>query len=72
MKKEIIYTSSIRLSKDNYEYIQKKALELGISQNALMNVLLNLGSQVMNVKNFSDFVQNSQYLSKWNIQAEHW
>ncbi|AVQ16333.1 hypothetical protein C4N16_01770 [Fusobacterium gonidiaformans ATCC 25563] len=64
MKKEIIYTSSIRLSKDNYEYIQKKALEVGISQNALMNVLLNLGSQVMNVKNFSDFVQNSQYLSK--------
>ena len=49
MKKEIIYTSSIRLSKDNYEYIQKKALELGISQNALMNTLLNLGSQVMDI-----------------------
>lgn len=64
MKKEIIYTSSIRLSKDNYEYIQKKALELGISQNALMNTLLNLGSQVMDIKILADFFQNSQCLLK--------
>lgn len=64
MKKETFYTSSIRLSEKNYDYISKKALELGISQNALMNVLLNLGSQVMDIKNFSDLLQSSQYLSK--------
>ena len=43
MKKENKYNSSIRLSEQNYKYIAKKASELGISQNALMNILLDLG-----------------------------
>ncbi|CAL7899333.1 Toxin-antitoxin system, antitoxin component [Fusobacterium necrophorum subsp. funduliforme] len=46
------------------KYIQKKALELGISQNALMNILLNLGSQVMDINALADFFQNSQCLLK--------
>ncbi|AVQ20679.1 hypothetical protein C4N15_03090 [Fusobacterium necrophorum subsp. funduliforme] len=64
MKKENLYPTSIRLSEKNMEYIQKKALELGISQNALMNTLLNLGSQVMDIKTLADFFQNSQCLLK--------
>lgn len=64
MKKENLYPTSIRLSEENMKYIQKKALELGISQNALMNILLNLGSQVMDIKALADFFQNSQCLLK--------
>lgn len=64
MKKENLYPTSIRLSEENMKYIQKKALELGISQNALMNILLNLGSQVMDINALADFFQNSQCLLK--------
>ena len=58
MKKDNKYNSSIRLSEQNYKYITKKASELGISQNALMNILLNLGSKVLEIKNLSDLPQN--------------
>lgn len=58
MKKDNKYNSSIRLSEQNYKYISKKASELGISQNALMNILLNLGSKVLEIKNLSDLPQN--------------
>ena len=59
MKKDKIkYNSSIRLSEKKYKYITKKASELGISQNALMNILLNLGSKVLEIKNLSDLPQN--------------
>jgi len=65
MKKDNIkYNSSIRLSEQNYKYITKKASELGISQNALMNILLNLGSKVLEIKNLSDLPQNLWFLSK--------
>ena len=64
MKKDNKYNSSIRLSEQNYKYITKKASELGISQNALMNILLNLGSKVLEIKNLSDLPQNLWFLSK--------
>ena len=58
MKKENKYNSSIRLSEQNYKYIAKKASELGISQNALMNILLHLGSKILEIKSPSDLPQN--------------
>ena len=58
MKKENKYNSSIRLSEQNYNYIIKKASELGISQNALMNILLDLGSKILEIKSASDLPQN--------------
>lgn len=58
MKKDNKYNSSIRLSEQNYKYITKKAFELGISQNALMNILLDLGSKILEIKNLSDLPQN--------------
>lgn len=46
-KEKIIITTTLRISESNYKYINKKALELGVSQNALINLLISLGSKVI-------------------------
>jgi hypothetical protein len=38
--------TQIRLSESLYSYIQAKASELGISQNAMMCILIDLGRKV--------------------------
>lgn len=43
MKTQTTIYSSIRLPEERTEYIKKKASEIGISQNAFMLMLIDLG-----------------------------
>lgn len=35
--------TSLRISEKNYDYIKEKAQEIGISQNAFISILIDLG-----------------------------
>lgn len=43
VRKDKRTTTQIRISESLYDFVQSKAIELGISQNAVMCILLDLG-----------------------------
>ena len=54
MEREQTVTTSIRIPEQRNEYIRKKANEIGISQNALMVMLIDLGIKLYE----SDIIQS--------------
>lgn len=41
--RRLLVNTSLRITEDRNEYIKEKASEIGISQNALTNVFIDLG-----------------------------
>lgn len=57
MDREQTITTSIRLPELRNEYIRKKAIEIGMSQNAFMVMLIDLGIKVYE----SPIIQNPKF-----------
>lgn len=56
--KSNLINTSLRITENRNEYIREKALEIGISQNAFINVLIDLGIKVYEL-NFEDVLSHS-------------
>lgn len=63
-KENNLINTSLRITEDRNNYIREKASEIGISQNAFTNVLIDIGIRVYEL-NLESFLSHSfQYLSK--------
>ena len=49
-KQQTTVTTTMRLPEEKYAYIKEKANEIGISQNAFMSVLIDLGIKLYDGK----------------------
>ena len=42
-REQTTVVTSLRISERNYSYVKEKAQEIGVSQNAFMSILIDLG-----------------------------